>query len=325
MNDMKIAFLLEAACFLAFAGMALTAYLILGREKLMKDCLETVYKRISEGDRIKLDEIKRFQRFHGETDKKTLFVSLNRRLGYSGILTRLPWLNTSMAAAAALAGIPLLFLIGTIGTGKWQMAAGITICVPAALHGILIFVMDANYRNTEKDLIPFMNLVENFSITEDDLISILEAAGGYVGDPIRSHVKNAVYMARREGDAVLALRNLREGMEHKYFKKLIRNLEICSRHTANYKEIVNDCRGATERQLDMEQEKKAIFQNARFELCAIVAVGVGLIFMMSSFLESEKNIFILMAQQLPGQILIGYLGFMTAVAAWFCVFRLKQH
>ena len=61
----------------------------------------------------------------------------------------------------------------------------------------------------------------------------------YLDVPMRPALQECVSKARNTGNVEEALRNLELQIEHPQFRNLIRNLEICSRHEANYAETVS--------------------------------------------------------------------------------------
>lgn len=314
----------KALLFGIIVTLLLLLYQIIIEEQRPRKSLEKAYGRINRQneERTRQSDVKKI--LYGETDKEDLFSSLSALLAYSGLRGRLPWMNPFLYCIGVSCLVLAAFAAAWTLTG--QVVYGLAAMAAGALlpYGILTLLQDGNYRKTEKCIIPFMNLVENFSFSSDDLLEILERAGQMVEDPIRREVAGAVLQARRSGDTLLAIRLLRENMEYPHFKRLIGNLERCSRGTADYKGIIAGSRGTVERNLAHGKEIKELHKNGRGEILLMIGMGAVLVPFMGSVNGTEENVFRMMWQALAGRCILVALAAIVAAALWFCAFGIKR-
>lgn len=75
------------------------------------------------------------------------------------------------------------------------------------------------------------------------------------------------------------LRNLEDSIEHPFFKKLIRNLEISSRHNANYKDIITECRYQLDEAASNAKKLEKIYKDGRHDIILVIIAGTACVIM----------------------------------------------
>lgn len=128
-------------------------------------------------------------------------------------------------------------------------------------------------------MVLFMNMVENFSAANDDIISILDRTTLYLGKYLRSAVMDCVGYARMSGNTSGAMILLENHVEHPQFKRFISSLELSSRGSCEYRQVVEDYRERTQNSLMASKRLAAIYKNCRAEVFAILGVGIFVIYM----------------------------------------------
>ena len=211
----------------------------------------------------------------------------------------------------------MVYLLVNHMTGIWIfgiLGVGIT---GLSLYLLLYFLAGKNYQRTEKSLTTFLNLLENYSITSDDLINIFYKVAINMEEPVQSALYECYAEATSTGDIQTAMQNLEKKVEHEKFREIIRNLEICSRYEANYAEIIKDSRGLIQEYTAYSQERKSIINNARVEIVMIVAC-CGLVFwMVDDF--STKGILAVLLGTTVGNVLLLYCAAMVLFAFWMVI------
>ena len=149
-----------------------------------------------------------------------------------------------------------------------------------------------NYEKVEGNILTFVNLLENYSQTNDDIVIIFGKTYEYLEEPLRGYIELFYEESISTGDVTKAFRNLENRIENTRFKEIIRNLEICSRHEANYQEIIKDCRYNLKEYLKFKQKKKAIIQNGRASLSMALGTSGFLVYMFSGFVPNLSEILI---------------------------------
>ena len=217
-----------------------------------------------------------------------------------------------MVVFASLALI-IVTLVSDISMGI--LAAAIIVLVYISL---VLFLSNKNYKKVEENIVSFMNLIENYSKTNNDLITIFGKVYTYLDEPFRSHVQEAYYLGRRTGDTDLALETLQNSVQHKRFREIIRNLAICSHYEANYEEIIEDSRAQLMEYLAGKRERAAMVRNARIELIILCGTSWVVMYMMGSFIG--ENIIAALRDSFVGQLILVYLIVILAVVIFNLVF-----
>ena len=214
---------------------------------------------------------------------------------------------TILLAAAAygiVAHLTEIWIFGMIGfVGIWFLC-----------YMVLYFMALSNYRKTEESLMTFINLMENYSSMEDELIAIFSRIQTFLTEPIKSAVEQCCIEAEMTGDKGRAIRNLEKRIEHEKFKELVRNLEICSRYEANYGEVIKDSRSLLREYLAAAKERKAILNNARIEIAMIIGCSGIVFWMMNDF--TQAGIMSVLLGSMVGNIILAYCILMLLYAVW---------
>lgn len=308
---MKIV-LFVVLCLLAYFGFEL-----LKNHKVLKEAVENVYERTKQQEEKRTREQEQLRLEEGVQEKTDLLYKLDMLLVYSNIKKRIPFMNTEIFIGAGILLAVASYLLVSRFIGVWifgLLAAGIVVL---SLYLLLYFLAGMNYQRTEKSLTAFLNLLENYSTTSDDLVHIFHKVAINMDEPVQSALFECYAEATSTGDAQLAMRNLQRRIEHEKFKELVRNLEICSRYEANYAEIIKDSRSLIQEYTAYSQERKSIINNARVEIAMIVAC-CGLVFWMVDDFTS-KGILTVLLGTTAGNVLLLYCIAMVLVAFWMVI------
>lgn len=266
----------------------------------------TVMRKMSESERERLEKEKRQRMIFGNRRKMSRIHRIDMLLLRSGIRNLLPYFNTEMFLLMLLGGV-----IAAEAAGVFRRASFLWfIFSPAAVVGgcyiLLRLMADRNYKRAEEQLLPFMNLIGNYSHTEDDLIHIFGRIVPYLEQPYKDAVEECHLYARATGDAVSAYRELGMKIPHEQFQRLMRNLEICCQHDANYAEIIDDSREMLQDYLKNKKERESVKKNARIEILLLVSGCLLVLWMMNGLMA--QGIWELLKSTLPGKIMLVYCG-----------------
>ena len=309
--------IMKAALFIVLLLVAYFGFELLRNHKIITDAVENVYERTKAQEERRLSEQERLRMEEGVQEKTDLLYRLDMMLVYSNIKKWIPFMNTeifigmavlfSIAAYLLVSKVTDVWIFGLLGAGG--------VCL--SLYLVLYFLSGMNYQRTEKSLTAFLNLLENYSITSDDLIHILHKTAINMEEPVQSALYECYAEATSTGNAGLALRNLQKKIEHEKFKELVRNLEICSRYEANYAEIIKDSRSLIQEYSAYSQERKSIINNARIEILMIVGC-CGLVFWMVDDFSTTGIMRILLGTT-AGNVLLLYCVAMLLAALWMVI------
>ena len=236
-------------------------------------------------EKMRMEQAYRLRRDSGAQEKTSFIYRLDLLILQSGIKRYFKWINTQIF-------IFLLVFASTVGmiatitiTDNSSFGIGVFLIVAFVLYGIIRGMANVNYKRVEKSLVSFANIAENFSKSSDDLITILDRVSWYVEEPLKSAIRTCVQRAKNSGDTLGAIQQLQLEIEHPQFRQLIRNLEVASRHEANYAEIIEDNRKTLQEYMKFQQEKEAIYANGRTELAVVLFAGIMCLFMVQDLGE----------------------------------------
>lgn len=247
----------------------------------------------------------------GEEEDKSFILKLEKKIIYSGLKDSIPFLNATTFIIINIIFSVLAFIIGTktLGIAMGMVMFGLVILI---LNVILSLKVSSSYQKVEDNVVTFINLIENFSKTDNDIINILSKTITYLEDPLRTQVEEAYLIGKKTGNSDLALNTLQKNIQHKMFKQIIRSLVICSHYEANYEDVIEDARDMLMEYLKGKKERAEIARNAKIEIGMLVACSIVVLIMMQSFLGT--SIIGLLSSNLIGQgillftvILLGYM------------------
>lgn len=285
--------------------------------------IQSVYSRMNEQERARA-QLERQQRdIHGSGGKKDLLARVDEELAYSGIKAKFKWITTEIYIIVVLLTTALSGTIVTLILGLWQ---GLVASAFVFTAFKLTLSLLANYRDkkTETIMLQFMNIVDNFSKTSDDLISIFEKASKYIDEPLSSQIFDAVSEAKNTGDTLTALQELQDRVKNKHFKVLVRNLEISSRFETNYSDIVEDCRSIFHEYIKSEKEKRSIRWNGLAEISAMLVTGFACVYLIGDITEQGNIIYTLINGGIAGLLILGYLLISIVLACYIAVFQILR-
>ncbi len=301
---------------LGLAAFLLFSYLV--EHKVLSSVTDTVLQKAREQEADRHSEQQKLLLLEGRQEKLNPLYRLDLLVLQSNIRHFLPFASTEIL-------IVLVLILGTMGftvvtsiTHTWLFGVLGFLIVCFGVYMVLYFMAQVNYRKTEESLMTFINLMENYSSTEDELIAIFSRVQTFLTEPVKSAVEQCCIEAEITGDKGRAVRNLEKRIEHEKFKELVRNLEICSRYEANYGEVIKDSRNLLREYLAARKERKAIINNARLEMAMIIGC-CGVVLGMMDDLTEQGFLHILLSSTVGNVILI-YCIVIVLIAVWSVTF-----
>lgn len=250
----------------------------------------------------------------GGGGKEGFLTRMDRRLEYSGLREKLPFLSTEWflvtLVAAGAAGYFLTFLL----TRRFRLGLTAFFLVPALLYALETALCHRSYRRTEEQLLVFLNLLDSYSITAGELTGILLKTSKLLTEPLKGALEACYYEAQTSGDTNQALERLAYRVEHPKFRELIRNLEVCSRYDADYGSVVQDSRKGVQDFLAYRGKRRSLASVARVEMLFLAVTGVSVFAMMGGILQ--QDIWTLLFGTAAGRGLLLFQGGVLALFLW---------
>lgn len=289
----------------------------------MQKTLQALYVQMSDQEKARAEAERQQRDIHGEGVKTDWLGRLDEELAYSGIKEKFSWLTTELYVIIVMLTATLVMTVIVVIAGLWQglMAACLVV---SAFKLIITLISNARERKIETQLLQFMNIIDNFSKTSDDLVEILEKASRYIDDPLGGQIYDAVQEARNTGDSMMALQDLQNNVKNKHFKILIRNLETSSRFENNYSDIIEDCRNIFHDYIRAQKEKRSLRMNGVMEILIMVAVGILSVVMVGQMTEEGNVIKILLNNGTAGIVLFWVLIGGIVASLYIAIFQVLR-
>ena len=289
----------------------------------MQKTIQSLYVQMNDQERARAEAERQQRDIHGEGIKTDWLGRLDEELAYSGIKDKFRWMTTEIYIIIVTLVTTLVTTLTVVLAGLWQgFLAGIITVVAFKL--IITLISNSRDKKTEAQLLQFMNIIDNFSRTSDDLIGILEKASRYIEDPLGNQIYDAVQEARNTGDSLLALQELQNNVKSKHFKILIRNLETSSRFENNYSDIIEDCRNIFHDYIKAQKEKRSMRFNGVAEILIMVGTGAVSIGMIGQIADGGNVIDVLLSNGTTGLIIFWILIIAVLVAMYVAVFQIMR-
>lgn len=267
---------------------------------------ETKYK-----NRKAIEEAKMLE--DGNQEKKSFIYKLDLMIERSGLRKKMPFLNTEVYLGLTIIVATLGYIIATLISGVWLLGAVVIMITVIIAYGIIYILSGIAYEKVDKTILTFVNILENYSGANDDIVSILGKTYPYLENPLKEHVEDFYNEVNSSGDTTRAFRNLEAKIENERFKEIIRNLEICSRHEANYQEIIKDTRVTLMDYLEAKQKRKAIINQGRIEILMSLGLCSVMVFMVSGF---TPNLFNMLINSVIGNGILLYCIIVIGFCLW---------
>jgi Flp pilus assembly protein TadB len=249
----------------------------------------------------------------GNQEKQSFIYKLDLMIERSGLRKKIPFLNTELYIGITVVLAILGYIIITFISGIWLLGAVFIMLMIIISYGLIYILSGIAYEKVDKTILPFVNILENYSGTDDDIVSILGKTYPYLENPLREHIEDFYNEVNSSGDTTRAFRNLEIKIENERFKEIIRNLEICSRHEANYQEIIKDTRVTLMDYLEAKQKRKAIISQGRIEIAMSIGMCSVMVVMFTGFVP---NLFDILINSAIGNGLLLYCIVVLGLCLW---------
>lgn len=228
---------------------------------IIKNKLKKAYKALDEAASERVRTEKKNILLDEEDINKTFLeralVKPNKLFIYSGLEHSLG-VTFEIWFIMGLAGAAVLYFAVHAATGSFSAGCITAIVFVAALYLMELMLSIRNYRIVEDNLIKFLNLLNNYSITVGEITVVFQQISRYLPDPLGYVLEECYYDVHISGDLSSALYYMIEKIEHPDFRELIRNIEICSNYSADYTEIISNSRKIIQEEQKAKNERKSI-------------------------------------------------------------------
>lgn len=210
-------------------------------------------------------------------------------------------LGSFLLTLAIAKKISLAFVIGVFFAMLW--------------YGRLYIRCYRNRKSVSKDLVPFLNLLGNYSTGNSEITTIFMQIAPKMHYPLNDCLIECVAEAQNiEGGKSRALENLINKIDHRKFCEIIKNLEISERYTNSFVVVARQTRGNLTTYIRAEKESKELVEQDLIIMCVCVALMIGIIAVLGTLIdEGWFGVFVLMGTTTLGNIVLLIAIFCIAV------------
>lgn len=234
-------------------------------EKFLHYVNETTEKRIREEERL--------QKEQGNREKKHFLYRLDEAMLQTGLKKKVPFLTVELTLVLLF----LFLLCVMVVTAEIAdslligiLAVGISFMI---LKEVVQMIIRRRQKQVEDNIIQFANLIENYARTSDDIVQILRKISIYLEEPLKTAVEDCYMEAYTTGDFSTACAHLDAGIGNRYLADMLTNIESCSRHRANYEEVIRGNKEIIRKYLAERDVQREIARNARVEIVILLIMG----------------------------------------------------
>ena len=242
-------------------------------------------KYASEATERRLQEEERLQKEQGNREKKNFFYRMDELLIRTGVRRKFPFVTVELALLAGAIISLTVLIVCTELSGSIVVGFGIIGTVYLVVYETASFLIRRRQRKVEDNILHFANLIENYARTTDDIISIFRKISIYLDEPLRSAIETCYMEAYTSGDFATACNHLEVSIGNRFFSDLIANIEICSRHRANYEEVIHGNKEIIRKYLSERDVRREMAADARMQILAMLIMGVMVVFFLDGLFE----------------------------------------
>lgn len=273
--------LLYALLFLMIFMLTFTIGKIIYEKNVVNKVVESFEERYKK--KIEIEEKRRS--VEGNLTKNKFLNNFDEMLDRSGLKEKFSLLNSETYVLSTLLIALLFYLVSKIIYNYWVFNLLISIAICFISYLIIYYRSGIVFEKIDNNIMSFINNIENFSTTSKDIVSIFEEVIPYTEDPLTRYIREFVNTAKISGDVRGAFEKLERRMENDKLVTLLKNLEIASRHSANYTEIIREARVIFNGYFKAKTKRKIVISNGRATILLILILGLVMIATVNAFVD----------------------------------------
>lgn len=266
--------------------------------------LKLLAEALKKGEKQRRVTEEEYAIMYGNKEKYNWLYSFDLMLEQSGIKAWSKYITTESVGVVIFLLVLFVFIVVTILASSMFLGVACVVCTIFILFSVLNIFIDIRYKRIEQSMIKLFNIMENNSKHTDDVVTIIGKTYPYMSEPLRSCMKRCYDEAILTGDVSAAFRKAELSSPHEKFRDFLRNIEMCSRHTCNYVEIIRDSKKSFKAYVKGKNKRRALVLNETGEL--FILIGICLLFV--GILKTQLNIdmFYMLFNTLVGKGMLAY-------------------
>ena len=290
---------------LLFLGFFLLIFHI-GKNNVLKQAYQSTYEKLVK------KKIKSNKEIYDLKEKVVNPVTtyLNSKFVYSGLDKHIKFLTPELFIGFVIILFLVVFLI--LLFTKTDILVSFGIALVAAFMPFLIQAIMAqrNYKKTDKQLVEFLNMIGNFSVSSGEVTDVFMHVYPMLEEPISSALEECVYEAENIGTEQ-ALINLTRKIEHPKFKEIIQNLRVSQKYSGNFRSVVENNNASLIEYIKQKRERDHLATFNMITLVIVLVLTVVIFFVLGKMVNTDVFNYLLTTTtgQICGLVAIGCVGF----------------
>lgn len=249
----------------------------------------------------------------GEREEISFLEKVDLLIERSGLKSYAPFITSEILCVITVitALVSAIICMKVLGSIVFSVPVFFTMILLVYL--ILKELSKITYDKIDDQVLIYINILENLTSTNSDIVEIMEKAIPFMKEPLKGFSKCFTFECKTGTTVEQAFRNFEKKIESKRFRQLLKNLEICSKYEANYKEILKKSRIIMKNYFTEKERRKKEVRQGRIAIVSIVFLGIvlfKLVLGINGDLISElKNTYI-------GNIIVAYNLFVLLFAVF---------
>lgn len=246
--------------------------------------------------------------------EESIFDKMTYRFIYSGLGKRFSFLKMELWLLIQLVMAAGVYFLTILISQKWMVALVVAVLFLFALHGLESLFILKNYKEVDENLLEFINLLGNYSITSGDVTGVLHQVSKFMNEPLKGVLEECYFEAQTTGDNLLALHSLADKIEHPKFKEIIISLEVCSRYSADFTVLVKSNRRMLQDYMRAKKERASIAREAITYMFILLGMLVVVLMLTDNMINT--SIWDIMFHTTVGKIALGIILFIVIIFYW---------
>lgn len=281
-RESMIIILIKCLLFITLSIILYSLFEYIKKNKAIEKSVYRIYSTADERYSRRKKEKEKIYIEEGNVENTSFFYKLDLLIERSELRKRFPFLSTEVYLILILTISIITLIIGNLVFGIIGSALGATLSV-LIIHSSIYIIARRKYEEVDNEINKFVNLLESYSTSSNDILSIMGNVYPFLKEPLRTYIEEFYNEASTRGDYDRAFMNLKNKSESERLKRVIENIELASKNEANYEEIINDERRSLKSYSKSKENKKGLIKIGRADIIACLIMGSFLIYMFASF------------------------------------------
>lgn len=284
---MKVEHIKYLIYLILISSLFFTIYNLITKTKLKK-IIKFIVEKSTINEKERSIEYEKLYEEFGILEKVNLKRKIDIYLIRSGLKEKFPFINADIFILISILVSVVTFIITMLITRVFIISVGIAL-IMFLLFMLYIYILNGiTYEKIDNQLILFLNLLENFSTTTDDIVSIFQESSQYLSYPLNKYCEEFVTESKMTGNVRIAFSNFEDKIENERLKDIIRNIEISSRNDANYKEVLGKSKDVIKGYFESKESKRSIKRSGQMDICISAIMGLVVILVMNNLIPNLK-------------------------------------